>query len=398
MAQADPATNCAAAVASTLLAGVVVAMQFGKLAPALPSIRAELGMDLVSASWLISLIQILGAAFAAVGGALADRIGLRRSMLAGLALLTLGNLAGASSRAAGQLLASRALEGCGQLMVIVAAPALLARIAPAARQRVTMTWWASYMPTGFALGVWLSAQWGERFGWRGIWWGGAGLCLLALVAVWCTVGEPVASRPARSAVLAQLRTVLTRWSPWLLALAFLVYAGQWMTVFSFLPTLLRDGGVAPSSIALWSALGVAANLIGTLGSGRLLMRGARRELLIAVAALVMAGATWVLFVAEFSWSIKIAAAIVFSAFGGLIPGALFAAVPAYAPRPDLIATTAGLMQQGSSLGQIIVPPLLASAASRGGGWADAWPISASLALIDLLIAAVIFRRDRSRNG
>ena len=44
-------------VAVALIAGVIAAGHVGKLPPALPSIRAELGMDIVTAGWLASLFN-----------------------------------------------------------------------------------------------------------------------------------------------------------------------------------------------------------------------------------------------------------------------------------------------------------------------------------------------------
>jgi hypothetical protein len=44
-------------VAIALVAGLIAAAYVGKLPPALPAIRAELGLDLISAGYLASLFQ-----------------------------------------------------------------------------------------------------------------------------------------------------------------------------------------------------------------------------------------------------------------------------------------------------------------------------------------------------
>ena len=49
------------AVAAALLAGVVTGCAFGKMAPALPVLKAELGLSLVQTGWLVSAFNGLAA-------------------------------------------------------------------------------------------------------------------------------------------------------------------------------------------------------------------------------------------------------------------------------------------------------------------------------------------------
>jgi MFS family permease len=70
-----------------VLAGVCAALHVGKLPPALPVLQATLDISLVQASFLLSALQIAGMTLGLAVGLTADGIGLRRSMLIGLALL-----------------------------------------------------------------------------------------------------------------------------------------------------------------------------------------------------------------------------------------------------------------------------------------------------------------------
>jgi len=183
--------------------------------------------------------------------------------------------------------------------------------------------------------------------------------------------------------------------PWLLAAAFGCYAGQWMGVFSFLPTLYAEGGVPLALAGTLTAVGVAVNIAGNVGSGLLLQRGVPRHVLIAVAAAAMGAGAWVCFGTNAPFAVRYGAVLLFSAVGGMIPGTLFATTPAYAAHPRAVSTTTGLMQQGSMVGQFVSPPLIAAVASASAGWHHTWVVTASLALGDLLVALAMARIDRA---
>ncbi|MFD2377017.1 MFS transporter [Ottowia pentelensis] len=77
-----------------VLAGVAAALHVGKLPPAVPALQQAMGIGLVQAGFLLSLVQLGAVLLGLVAGLLADGVGLRRCMLAGLALLTAAGLAG----------------------------------------------------------------------------------------------------------------------------------------------------------------------------------------------------------------------------------------------------------------------------------------------------------------
>ena len=66
------------------LAGVSAALHLGKLPPAVPALHDALGISLVEAGFLLSLVQLAGMTLGLLVGLVADALGLRRSMLAGL--------------------------------------------------------------------------------------------------------------------------------------------------------------------------------------------------------------------------------------------------------------------------------------------------------------------------
>ena len=110
-----------------VLTGVCAALHVGKLPPALPVLQAALDISLVQASFLLSALQIAGMTLGLVVGLAADGIGLRRSMLIGLALLAFASACGGFVSTASSMLWLRTLEGVGFLLVVMPAPALIRR-------------------------------------------------------------------------------------------------------------------------------------------------------------------------------------------------------------------------------------------------------------------------------
>jgi len=383
-----------ATLAAVLTAAIVVSLNVGKLPPALPALRAEFGLDLVAASLLVSFFQLAGMLLGLFGGMLADRFGPRRVMRVGLVVAAAGSMLGALAPSMAVLLASRAVESAGFILAVLPGPALLARGVPPGRLRGVMGAWSAYMPVGMALALALSPLAYESVGWRAVWWAVA----LASLAMAALLGRVVAPDPAGRAphgALSLVRDTLRSPRPWVLAVAFGCYASQWMGVFSFLPTLYTEAAVPLALAGTLTAIGVAVNVIGNLSSGVLLQRGVPRPVLIAVAAVSMIVGAWLCFGSDAPFAVRYAGVLLFSAVGGLIPGTLFASTPAYAPHPRAVATTTGLMQQGSTLGQFLSPPLIAAVHAASGGWQHTWWATGALALGDLAMAWLVLRFDRA---
>ena len=106
-------TKATFAGALILLTGIVAALGAGKLPPVLPQIRADLGMSLMQAGYLVPVFQIAGSLLGLLGGPLADRYGHQRVMLFGLLCAAAGSFGGAVAHSAATLLMSRALESLG---------------------------------------------------------------------------------------------------------------------------------------------------------------------------------------------------------------------------------------------------------------------------------------------
>lgn len=380
-------------------AGVCAALHVGKLPPAIATLREALGMTLVEAGFLLSLVQAAGMAAGIAFGLLADAVGLRRSMLVGLALLAAASALGAAAPGVPMLLALRAIEGFGFLMVVLPAPGLIRRLVEARQLPQMLGLWGTYMPLGAALGLLGGPLWIATFGWRS-WWLALGLLSAVMgVVLWRCVAEPTAPvAQAATGVMPRLRRTLGASGPWLVATSFALYSSQWLAVIGFLPVIYAGAGVGAGMTAVLTAAAAAVNMIGNLGAGRLLQRGVGPPRLLAIGFVVMALAAAAAFAgsdgAGLSPTLRYLAVLAFSMTGGMVPATLFAVAMRVAPGEDTVSTTVGWMQQWSAFGQFAGPPIAAWLAARAGGWHWTGWATGAASLAGLLLAALLARRLR----
>ena len=365
-----------------LCAGIVAAFHVGKVPPALPLLRAELGFGLTTAGWVLSTVNIVGMSLGMAAGLLADRIGARRLLLAGLALLAIADIAGSLAQDVVAIVLGRFLEGVGFFAVVVAAPPSILRLASARDAKLGMALWSTYMPAGTAIMMLVAPFLLQWIGWRGLWLANGALAMLCLLALLVRGQAAATHAQARIDDLwLSMRATLAGKGALLLALCFGTYTFCWMALVGFLPTyMIEQRGIAPGTAGLLTAAVVAANIFGNLGSSPLQALGLPRWTLIWIAALAMAIGAIVAFDETAADIWRYLACLGFSAIGGIAPGALFASVPYNAPRPALIGTTGGLMMQGSNFGSTLGPPALALFVTASGGWQHgAWLLCAILA-------------------
>jgi predicted MFS family arabinose efflux permease len=367
-----------------IAAGVVAALHVGKLPPALPVLGQVLGVSLLQAGFLLSLVQLAGMALGLVTGLAVQRVGLKRSMVGGLCVLALASALGAMVPNVYGLLATRVLEGLGFLWVVLPAPALVRRLVPPEKLSGMLGMWGAYMPLGASLALlagphviaWSAPQWGWRILWCML---AAMAAALALLVAWRVPAQPPAAARASSGRL--IGGTLRSRAAWLLAMAFAMYSGQWLAVVGFLPSIYAQAGLAGAWAGPLTALAAAVNIIGNVAAGRLLGRGLPPLALLGTGFLVMAGGALLAFSAQVSPTLQYVAVLCFSMVGGLIPATLFSLAVRLAPSADTVSTTVGWMQQWSALGQFAGPPLVAWVAATAGGWQwTGWVTAASSAL------------------
>lgn len=386
-------------------AGMIAAGHIGKLPAALPMIRGELGLDLVTGGWIVSIFNATSIALGMLVGVFADRLGHRRVIFASLLMLCAGSLWGASAASGVQLLLARLTEGLGFVGVVVSAPSIIAHAAETRDRRFALGLWGAFMPAGMATMLLIAPAILAPYGWRALWLVVAGITLVWAAMTWAMLRRfdprggmaPPASAPATAATSTwkeDLRLTLARPGLWILALCFASYTLLWMALMVWLPTfLIEQRGASVALAAQLTVVVVLSNVGGNLLGGWLLQRGLSRwHLLVFVGFLAIGCGLGIFSDAVPDW-LRYTLCILFSGLAGMLPATVMSGAPAFTPSPRQIGAANGLLVQGSNLGQLSGPPAVAATVALAGGWqAGSW-IFLACGLMILILAAALRRLE-----
>jgi len=380
-----------------VLSGVCAALHVWKLPPALTLMRDELGMTLVASGFLLSLVQLAGMTLGLLAGVAAEKIGLRRAATFGLLLLALGSAASVVQANLFTLLCWRALEGLGFLLVVLPGPALIRKLVPPALLSRLMGVWGCYIPVGSII-ILLVGSWALTLAnWRVLWLGLAAVTALMAVGLWRGLpadgGEApgpshahAAQPPNRASSWHLIAMTLGSANIWMLAGMFAVYAGQWIAVIGFLPTIYTLGGVSGMQAGLLTALVAGSNAIGCFYAGRLMYKGFAPARLAITGYVAMALSSIAAFAFVVPVWLQFVLVLLFSSLGGLVPTTIFYLIVKLAPTPQATSTSVGWMQQISAVGQFSGPPLLAWVATQVQGWHGTWMVTLSASSLGIALA------------
>ncbi|HWV54549.1 MFS transporter [Pseudorhodoplanes sp.] len=357
------------AVAALILAGVVVALQIGKAAIAVPVLQKDLSLTLVVASWVIGAYGVLGAIAGLPAGIMASLFSAKRTLLAGLIAAGLGSLAGAFVTDGTLLIATRVIEGCGFLAAVLALPRLLRAVTAPKDRDTVLAVWGAYMPVG-SLAMMIAGPHLMAHGWQMLWiFNGIVALAYALVMAVMPLKEDAQPTAPLQTLGPNIKAVIGSPGPILLALAFGIYTFQYAAMANFLPTLLVDRlGLSISAAGTISAITVAANAVGNIFAGALLRMGAPIWAIAAFGYCFVGAAGFGVFSEQLPVIVIAALASVSLAVTGLIPASIFAAAPRFAATSALLAIVLGLLNQTSNLGNLFGPAAMAAMVQHFG-WA-----------------------------
>jgi hypothetical protein len=118
----------------------------------------------------------------------------------------------------------------------------------------------------------------------------------------------------------------------------------------------------------------------------LVHRGIRPWLLLAIASVTLTVCGSAFYASGLPLWLRYALCVMLSLVGGILPSSIFGAAPALAPSPRLVATTNGLIMQGSNLGQSVGPPTAAAIAASAGNWHVTPLVLAASGLVGVIVA------------
>ena len=140
--------------------------------------------------WITDAYTLAFAALLVMAGALGDRFGRRRALIAGLAIFAAGSAWAALSGDAATLIAARAVMGVGAAFVMPATLSILTAVFPARERAGAIGAWSAIAGVGIVVGPTLGGLLLAHFYWGSVFWVNVPLAAVALVAVITVVPEP----------------------------------------------------------------------------------------------------------------------------------------------------------------------------------------------------------------
>ncbi|RPF20678.1 MDR family MFS transporter [Myceligenerans xiligouense] len=232
---------------SLMLAAALVALDATILATAAQTIARELG-DFERLPWVFSVYMLAQAVSVPVYGRLADVLGRKRVMLAGIGLFLLGSVLCGLAPSMTWLIIGRVVQGLGAGAVMPMSMTIVSDVYTLAERAKTQGYLASVWAMSSVVGPTLGGVFSQFASWRWIFWINVPLSLLAAVMLWRSFHE--SAREGRREPIDYVGAALLTAGSTALLLALLEGAS--------LPVALTAGLVALAVLALggfaWWAL------------------------------------------------------------------------------------------------------------------------------------------------
>src|SRR6266487_4048123 len=166
-------------LATLCLAALIINLDTTIVNVALPALVRQLGATTTGLQWVVDTYNLVFAALILAAGSLADRLGRKGMLLAGLGVFGAASLAGSFATSVGQLIGARAVMGLGAAMMFPATLSLLTNVFTGRAERaLAIGVWGASAGVGIALGPiaggWLLGS---------FWWGAIFLFMVPITAV-----------------------------------------------------------------------------------------------------------------------------------------------------------------------------------------------------------------------
>ena len=164
---------------------------------ALPTLARVLHAGTSSLQWITDAYTLCFAALLIPAGALGDRFGRRRSLIAGLTVFALGSAAAAFASGTGELISARVVMGLGATFVMPATLSILNAVFPPKERAQAIAAWSAVAGAAIVIGPTLGGLLLSHFWWGSVFLINLPLAAAALAGVVLTVPETAESGHGR---------------------------------------------------------------------------------------------------------------------------------------------------------------------------------------------------------
>jgi DHA1 family inner membrane transport protein len=316
----------------------------------IPTIAADLGVNLSSAGLLVSLYALGVAVGAPLLTALTSKMPRKPLLLALMALFTLGNLAAWQSPGYESLIVARILTGLAHGVFFSIGSIIATSLVPKERAASAIAIMFTGLTVALVSGVPLGTFIGQHFGWRATFLAVALLGVIAFAGSLLLVPRNIqhdapATLRQQLAVLAQPRLLLVY------AMTAIGYGGSFIA-FTFLAPMLQNiGGFSAGAVAWVLLLYGVSVAAGNLWGGKLADRHGPIAALKLIFALLAVTLLTLTVTAAFRW-LMLATVLVWGAVAfGNVPGLqVYVVQQAQRHTPRAVAVASGLNIAAFNLG------------------------------------------------
>lgn len=377
--------------------GIFAAFQQFKVPATLPLLLERYDYGHTLAGGFMSVYALAGLVLALKLGGLMQRYGGTRFIAGALLLFATGLLATLAWPESGLLvLAGRALEGIGFIILALACSALANLNASARHLPVVAALVAAWIPLGQLLANAIVPAFVAAEVWEPVWW--IGLGFTAVTALWTLrlsrassgVDLSLAVEPVdggEGTMGATVTSTLERNGLRLTTIAFTLWSTQMFAFLTWTPQFLVDEyAFAPAAAILVYSLPVFLIFIGNLAGGVVLRSGVPLARLLTIVLLVQS-AVWLYIPYASAGPLGAAAMLAFGLAAGMTPTCLYAAPATILGTSRAGSGAFGLLHMGRSLGVLTGPLLMAQAFVWLGSWSATAPIFGVIGLLTAAISA-----------
>ncbi len=180
-----------------MLALATVVSAVASLNVAIPSIARSTHATQTQLSWIIDAYALVFAALLLLGGAIGDRYGRRRALVAGLAIFGAGSIAAMAASDPAWLIAMRGVLGLGAALVMPATLSTITSTFPREQRARAVGAWAAVAGASAIVGLLVSGLLLEAWSWQSVFGLNIALAVVAIIATVRFVPESADPRAPR---------------------------------------------------------------------------------------------------------------------------------------------------------------------------------------------------------
>ncbi len=333
-------------------AGLGAAGQFAKISVIFPMIQDMYPDAGTALGFVVSLISFLGIIFGLFAGLILARLSFRKLLLSALVLGACISILQSYFPILPLMLFSRLVEGVSHLIIVVAAPTLIAQLSAPHHRNICMTLWSTFFGVTFAIVAWVGIPFAATYGAsnlfivHGIYMAAIAILLAAMLPKSSVTASSI---PLNLGRILRMHVEIYR-SPHKAApaLGWLFYTLTYVSLLTVLPDLLGQADrtliatLLPLS-GLLISLTLGMFLLRYFLAVHIVMTGFAIALVVVVFLIIFPDTSWLL--------VALLSAL------GLVQGPSFAAIPQLNSATEAQAHANGAVAQLGNLGNTLGTPI-----------------------------------------